>query len=286
MNNVESLESRRLLSAASVSVTSKGTLIIAGTPAAEKVVITRTNTNDPNSALLISITSGDAKTPRSVREKVSAFGRISIDLGAGADSLTFDIPGKLKQPTTIMGGAGDDTLEAVLPGRATISGGAGNDALFSETTTINSASATDRAVVLETLDAKNKTGEADLLGNAGNDTIFGDSNDSVDGGAGSDVAAAVVRNLSASNQSRANALAAVFYGRIGATNIETFQGQLASSTNGNNNLPAPPSNPGLFAPGGGGSTGNPPSVLNPNPPSSPIDFPSSSPGGGLIGVIG
>ena len=50
MNNIESLESRRLLSAASVSVTSKGTLIIAGTPEADKVVITRTNVNDPNSA--------------------------------------------------------------------------------------------------------------------------------------------------------------------------------------------------------------------------------------------
>ena len=141
MQTVESLESRRLLSAPTVTVTSKGTLIVAGTTGADQVTITRTNTDDPNSALEISVTSGASKTPLHVHEKVSAFQRISIDLGAGADSVTFDIPGKLKQPTTILGGAGDDTLEAVLPGRATISGGDGNDALFSQTTTINATAA-------------------------------------------------------------------------------------------------------------------------------------------------
>ena len=138
--------------------------------------------------------------------------------------------------------------------------------------------------MVQTLDAKNKTGPATLLGNAGDDTLFGDSNDFVDGGTGSDVAATLVTNVSSSDQARADALAEVFYGRLGATNIETFKGQIAG-TKSNGNLPAPPSNPGLFAPGSP-APDNPPSVLNPTPPSSPIDFPPSSPGGGLIGVIG
>ena len=213
MQTVESLESRRLLSAPSVTVTSKGTLIVAGTTAAEQVTITRTNNDDPKQR------AGDpghqrrSKTALHVRGEGGAFRRISIDLVAG-DSVTFDIPGKLKQPATILGGAGDDTLEAVLPGRATISGGDGNDALFSQTTTINATAERDRDVVVQTLDAKDKTGPATLLGNAGDDTLFGDSNDFVDGGPGNDVAATQVTNVTTANQARANALATVFYGRL------------------------------------------------------------------------
>jgi mRNA interferase RelE/StbE len=285
MQTIQPLECRRLLSAASVSVTSKGTLIIAGTPAADQVTITRTNPDDPNSALDIAITGGSSSAAaKHVHKKVSQFQRISIDLGAGADTVSFVIPGKLKQPTTVLGGAGDDTLEAILPGRSVISGGEGNDALFSQTTTINATVARNSDVVVQTLAAKNKTGLATLLGNAGNDTLFADSNDSVDGGAGSDVAAAQMSNLSTDNQARADALAAVFYGRLGATNIEIFQGQIGGTNgnaSGNGNLPAPPTQPGLFAPGAPAPTN--PSPLDPNPPSSPIDFPSSSPIDGLFG---
>src|SRR6476660_7985497 len=108
MQSVESLESRRLLSAPSVTMTSKGTLIVAGTTSADHVTITRSHPEDPNSALDISITGGSANTSAHAHKRVSEFQRISIDLGTGADSVSFVIPGKLKQPTTILGGAGDD----------------------------------------------------------------------------------------------------------------------------------------------------------------------------------
>src|SRR4051812_2160312 len=279
MQTMQPLESRRLLSAPSINVTSKGTLIVAGTSAADQVTITRSNPADPNSALNISVTGGSANASVHAHEKVGQFQRISIDLGAGADSVSFVIPGKLKQPTTILGGAGDDKLEATLPGRAMISGGKGNDALFSQITTITATAGRDRDVVVQTLAERNKTGAATLLGNAGNDTLFADSNDSVDGGAGSDVAALQLANSSTGNEARGDALAAVFYGRLGATGIEKFKGQVGGTV-GNGNLPAPPSNPGLFAPGPPGQ--NNPS-LDPNPPPSPIDFPPSSPIDGLFG---
>jgi hypothetical protein len=282
MQSIESLESRHLLSTApSITVTSKGTLLIAGTSSADHVTITRTNNNDPNSALDIVITGGSANTSVHAREKVSEFQRIDIDLGAGADSVTFDIPGKLKQRTTILGGAGDDTLEAVLPGPAVLSGGAGNDVLFSQVTTINATAGRNSAVVTQTLDAKNKTGPETLLGEDGNDTLFADSNDSVNGGAGTDVAAVQMENLTSNDQARADALAAVFYGRIDTKHVEKFEGQVGGSTQGN--LPAPPSNPGLFAPSPS-TPGNPnPNPLDPNPPPSPIDAPPPSPFDGLMG---
>jgi hypothetical protein len=279
MHTIESLETRRLL-AASVTVTGKGTLLIAGTSLADHVTITRTNADDPNSALDISITAGTSTSAAHVRKKVSEFQRISIDLGAGNDSVSIVIPGKLKQPTTVLGGAGDDTLEAVLPGRATISGGGGNDVVFTQVTRISDTTGRDRDVIVQALAAKNKTGPATLLGNAGNDTLFADSNDSVDGSGGADVAAIDLTNLNATDQARADALATVFYGRLGATSIESFKGEINGTTT-DDGLPAPPSNPGLFAPGAP-SPGTP-SPLDPNPPPSPIDFPSSPGIGGILG---
>lgn len=272
MHDLQPLETRRLFSLPSIGVTSRGTLAVIGTTSADKVTITRTNADDPNSALSITITGGDEGASVHARQRVGTFQRISIDLGAGADSVSFVIGGKLKQRTTILGGAGNDTLEFVTPSRVLASGGNGNDVLFSQITTINSAGEHNREIIGAQLEQTNKTGPATLQGNAGDDTLWADSNDSVDGGPGTDVAQAEIDNSQSDDDTKGDALTEVFYGRLGAEGIEEFKG--ATNADTIDGLPVPPTQPVLFPPAQPPSN---PSPLDPNPPPSPIDFPPTSP---------
>src|SRR4051812_34735920 len=173
MHDLQPLEARRLLSAPTINVTSRGTLAVIGTTSADKVTVVRTNADDPNSALSITVTGGSEGSSIHVRQKVGTFQRISIDLGAGADSVSFVFGGKLKQRTTILGGSGNDTLEFVAPSRVVAAGGKGNDVLFSQITTINSAGEHNREIIDAELDEKNTTGPATLQGDADDDTLWG-----------------------------------------------------------------------------------------------------------------
>ena len=273
MHDLQSLETRRFLSAPTIHVTATGTLLITGTSLADKVTIGRTNANDPDSALEITVTGGSAGSSVHARQKVGTFQRISLDLGAGDDSVSFVIGGKLKQRTTIMGGAGNDTLEFVSPGRVLASGGDGNDVLFSQITNIHSTDQRNRDIIDALFAEKNKTGAATLLGNAGDDTLWADSNDSVDGASGSDVGEVEIDSSQSRDDSKDDPLAAVFYGRLGAAGMEDFKGE--ANVNSIGQLPVAPTQPVLFPPGQ--TPVSNPSPIDPNPPPSPIDFPPSSP---------
>jgi hypothetical protein len=273
MHDLQPLETRRFLSAPTIHVTTKGTLLVTGTSVADKLTIGRTNANDPDSALVLTITGGSEASSVHARQKVGTFQRISIDLGAGDDLVSFVIGGKLQQRTTIMGGAGNDTLEFVSPGRVLASGGDGNDVLFSQITTIHSTDQHNREIIDAVFAEKNKTGAATLLGNAGDDTLWADTNDSVDGASGSDVGEVEIDNSQARDDSKDDALAEVFYGRLGAVGIEDFKGE--ANANAIEQLPVAPTQPVLFPPGQ--TPVSSPSPIDPNPPPSPIDFPPSSP---------
>ena len=150
-------------------------------------------------------------------------GSLTIDTGAGNDTISASA---INRAVVLNGGAGNDTLTGGT-GNDTLSGGAGKDSLnggagidtVAETTandvmmltnTQLTGNGTDRLTNIErallsgtagneTLDASAFTlGNVTLLGGAGNDTLIGGAftgaadgdelNDSLDGGAGVDVA--------------------------------------------------------------------------------------------------
>ena len=162
------------------------------------------------------------------------FGSLTIDTGAGNDIVSASA---ISRAVALNGGAGNDTLTGGT-GNDTLTGGAGNDSLnggagidtFAETTanevmslsnTQLTGNGTDRFTNIEravltgtarndTLDASAFTlGNVTLLGGDGNDTLIGGAftgavdadgfNDSLDGGAGTDVG----RQSSPINQSLA-----------------------------------------------------------------------------------
>ncbi|MDB5289468.1 MAG: Hemolysin-type calcium-binding protein, partial [Phycisphaerales bacterium] len=132
---IEHLESRQLLS---VSLSSHGMLKVTGTRHADVITV-----------------SPDATTPGmidvSVNGKVSTFAatkiaKIKINGAAGNDTITEDA--SISDPSTLMGGAGNDTITAGA-GNDSLDGGAGNDSLVA-------GSGTDS-----------------LTGDAGNDSLQG-----------------------------------------------------------------------------------------------------------------
>ena len=165
---------------------------------------------------------------------VFSFGSLTIDTGAGNDIISASA---ISRAVVLNGGAGNDTLTGGA-GNDTLTGGAGKDSLnggagtdtiaettandvMSLTNTQLTGNGTDQLINIEravltgtvgndTLDASAFTlGNVTLLGSDGNDTLIGGAftgaadadgfNDSLDGGAGTDVA----RQFSPINQSLA-----------------------------------------------------------------------------------
>jgi hypothetical protein len=120
---IEPLEDRRLLSG-SVTLSSAGMLNIAGTDLADKIRITR---ESPDTSMLDVILNGATST-----FAFSSVKAITVNAGAGNDDVeVIELNGPVNIPTTMLGGAGNDTL---VGGSGTdhIDGGAGNDVLAGE----------------------------------------------------------------------------------------------------------------------------------------------------------
>ncbi|HRK30436.1 MAG TPA: calcium-binding protein [Tepidisphaeraceae bacterium] len=113
MCHVELVESRRLLSTASVTLSSKGTLLIVGTEARDVVSITS------QSDEVIVVANGVQRS-----FAVSEVRRVRADGLGGNDSIISDAA---EFATTLDGGAGNDVLTCA--GRATLVGGDGSDEL-------------------------------------------------------------------------------------------------------------------------------------------------------------
>lgn len=107
--------------------------------------------------------------------------RIQLDGGAGNDTLT--ITNNVTQPATILGGAGNDVLQAG-GGRTKLQGGDGNDTIFggARNNQIDSGAGDDAVF--------GGAGKNKVFGGAGNDNLQGNAlNDALFGGIGDDTLA-------------------------------------------------------------------------------------------------
>jgi Ca2+-binding RTX toxin-like protein len=151
----EALEARKLLSVSIVD----GVLRIIGTPSNDVIEVKYDPASDRlNAAIVVKFNGAETYWNQ------AAFQGIYIDGGNGHDNIGFnENDGKVGRPTTLIGGAGNDTIEGSAA-RDTIYGGPGHDII----------------------DGK---GQADrIFGEAGNDTIYGGTgSDRIDGGNNNDV---------------------------------------------------------------------------------------------------
>lgn len=118
---IQPLESRQFLSAqllASVYLTSKGTLQIHGTAAAEEISINTAAKGGKKVDITIT-RDGSSSTTRLDRSDIKRF---TIEAGGGKDTVKVDQ--QLNVASTINGGAGNDRIFAT---GGTINGGAGDD---------------------------------------------------------------------------------------------------------------------------------------------------------------
>jgi Ca2+-binding RTX toxin-like protein len=163
MSLIETLETRKLMSASPIAYMDKGFLNVVGTPGEDNIVV-RMDSNNPDKVVVLQKTmrqSGygyDVKTLLGVHK--SAVQRIRVILGAGDDSAT--IYDSVKINATIFCGPGDDSGFGG-GGNDIVWGGDGNDSIGG------------------------KSGNDQCFGERGSDTISGgDGNDNLVGGLGRD----------------------------------------------------------------------------------------------------
>lgn len=167
--NAETLERRTLFAAgmAEPTVTSRGTLMIAGTDANDRIVVTIKN---GKTRVIVRDAVGSVLLDRRYRK--NEFKRVAVDAGAG-DDLVMVTPA-FGRSVALRGGLGNDVLFEGS-GSAILDGGAGNDVL-------------------------GRPGDDDfanpvtLIGGSGNDLLQPDLTDYADGGIGID---AIGRDTSA-----------------------------------------------------------------------------------------
>jgi len=192
-NMIESLEDRRLLSAA-ISVV-VGTLIVRGTPRADEIVVAQAQAVMPVGTASGNLISAATNAPWLVvtingrQRSISTqnISRVRVEAGAGDDSVIMThsndalavVDVEQLFPSIILGGAGNDTL---IGGRGadSISGGAGRDS-------INGEDGNDTLDGDANSDSITGGSGTDLIrGGTGDDRISHDQLDSVLGGAGID----------------------------------------------------------------------------------------------------
>ena len=188
---LESLEGRRLLSGGEVpfdapigppvtyragvsyDVTSKGTLVVHGTDAADTITFSY-----GEGKIILNGTDGTFTTTEGFWH--TRIKRILVEANGGDDKVL--IPNNIlnRRPATLVGGEGNDTLVGTA-GNVLIGGG-GNDKLHLQPLmpSVEAANAVLPAMV-------SPNGPGVLSGGAGRDTLVADSSDSVIGGSGEDV---------------------------------------------------------------------------------------------------
>ena len=179
---IESLETRRLLAAATVMVTTNpadGFLEITGTRRRDEITVVE---HFPGSGIF------DVQFAGTFQQGTTQTG-IRINGGNGNDVLSINVNAPIV-PVTILGGNGHDTLRG-SPGDDVLDGGNGRDDLngFAGNDTLRGGVARDILVGGDGNDSLDGGAANDILfGNAGGDSLFGDrGRDTLDGGEGDDV---------------------------------------------------------------------------------------------------
>ena len=222
MIDCEPLESRRLLAANPVlALSAKGTLIVQGTSLADSINVSIPHNKIANGFVAtVKNRNGTFK----FSAKFNSVKRISVDGGAGADSILIEGGKLVTQPATLLGGPGNDRINYSAIAPILADGGTGDDTVGA-TAAIAVTSKKNSEVINTLFATKNSTGVNRILGGEGNDTVSGDTNDRVDGGPGIDTAFLAVATSDPSvDAARMNALAALYYQRLGATHVEKFLG--------------------------------------------------------------
>ncbi|HEX3358120.1 MAG TPA: hypothetical protein VHS31_14200 [Tepidisphaeraceae bacterium] len=228
---MEFLESRRLLSANPLfQVTSKGTLIIHGTPGADEIrVFTVHNTRARGIDAVVGPAGSEANLQDQLiqfRARFHTVKRLWIDAGGGDDRIDIDAISDVPRPATVLGGAGDDAIAPSKLGPLLAIGGAGNDNLFTQQAFVSVFGVKNRAILDDKFHSFHSAFSDTLLGGAGNDTLYGDLTDHLDGGSGNDQADLMVVSEVAIPDDRVSALAHDYYQRLGTISIEQTTGRL------------------------------------------------------------
>src|SRR4051812_40325826 len=212
MIDCEQLERRRMMSANPVlQLNSKGTLIVQGTTLADSITVSIPANKITNGYLAV------VKNRRGTFQfhaKITPVKNITVDAGAGGDTILIQGGKLMTVPETLLGGAGNDRINYSAIGAIRADGGADNDTVGA-TAIIAVTSSNNNDVINAVFAAKNTTGKNTVSGGSGNDILSGDTNDIVDGGDGIALAVLATAGDSSVTANRRNELAQLYYTRLG-----------------------------------------------------------------------
>jgi Ca2+-binding RTX toxin-like protein len=226
---LEALENRCMFDAVpTFQLTSKGTLIITGT-AGPDLISVQLRHGKPSDGIIATRTFNNREVQSGERVDAHyAFGRVKrfrMEGGDGNDVLDYGGGSLLTKPATLLGQAGDDTLNFSVNALVLADGGDGNDLVKSP----SNISATYLAVFhrhnRDVLDFNLAPGHYDeqpctLIGGDGDDTMGGDGNDVIDGGNGNDTGRVLILETDLPADRKA-ALAHDYFARLNTTGLES-----------------------------------------------------------------
>jgi Ca2+-binding RTX toxin-like protein len=226
MSSIESLEPRRLM-AATVSLTSRGTLLVEGTEANDNVAITA-HGKFYDVQIVTGFTLGeDGRTTfTSETERFAAkdVRRIYADLGVNNDRIGLGIG--VDKPTVLLGGPGEDILQTRNT-RSILSGGDGDDLLSCKPYAVRNRFGAPSSVRAESASAIFGSANNQYLGGPGNDRIQVFAGGGfVDGGSGRDRLIAARAGIQTTTEPYDSADAYTFSDErlpVAITNVETSE---------------------------------------------------------------
>lgn len=222
---IQLLENRRFLSVDPYfEVTSRGTLVVHGTDAAEQITVQLVRDDASRGFRVIVQADGSFNVERhEFSGKFSHIKRIRVEAGGGDDRLNVGGGSQMTRPVTLLGEAGNDQIDFSSNGPVMADGGDGLDQI-SDVPYINVAARRNSEVLDAFFADAVENSVNTLLGGNGDDTLSGDANDVIDGGTGTDqgVIAFSSRNGAISND-RSLGLATDYYARLGATGLDEFR---------------------------------------------------------------
>ncbi len=248
MRMTELLEQRRLL-AADVFVTGRGTLIVNGDEADNRVEIEFNDDRDTIRAAVYPVDSSDDDDDddalASGEFDYNDVSRIGIFLFGGNDVAILNADGfdGYQRHVTIMGMDGDDRLSGDTNGPLLIDGGSGVDRLGEPAVLDYGGLRKNRDVLNRYFDDKAENGgdrdngqddtsSVSLAGGPGDDILYAGYNTTVDGGDDNDTGyiGVAIDEDRAVSASQLVGLSLDFYGRLASVNVDAFDAAIVGTS--------------------------------------------------------